>query len=95
MKATLILAALALTGCATSVKIEAEHVSHPLAGWPVSDRHTEDSLTQANVLLSWQRKGWYVDAGIGENLDRSGGFYGPALTGTVRAGREFVFGGAK
>jgi hypothetical protein len=82
---------LTLTGCATSIRTEVEHVSHPLAGWPVSDRYTEDGLSQANVIVHWQKADWYVDAGLGYNLKgrNGGGYYGPALTSTVRAGREW------
>jgi hypothetical protein len=86
-------ALLLLCACATpTLRIEAEHVSHPLAGWPCEPQHlSEDDVTQANVLLHWQRRGWYADAGLGWNLQGNGGggFYGPALTGTVRVGREF------
>lgn len=83
---------LALSGCASaSILLEAEHVSHPLAGWPVEpQRHAEDELNQVNALVKWQRRGWYVVGGVGYNLYGSdgAGFYGPALTGTVRIGYE-------
>jgi hypothetical protein len=85
-------AALALlTGCASAYRLEVEHVSHPLAGQPFGPRTDEDALTQAHALASWRRGVGYVEAGIGWNLrgEGGGGFYGPALTGTVRAGVEF------
>ena len=91
MKA-LLLACLLMTGCATHLVGELEHVSHPLVGWPVSNRLDEDALTQANLLLRWKfdHDRGYVDAGFGLNLqgNNGGGFYGPALTGTLRLGYE-------
>jgi len=73
-----------------TLRLEAEHVSHPLAGWPVSGHNTEDAVTQASALLHWRAGPAYFDAGIGRNLRgaNGGGFYGPAITGTVRAGLE-------
>jgi hypothetical protein len=87
----LIAVALALSGCVTapdSVSTEIEHVSHPLAGWPVSASNTEDALSQANVIARWQIGRVYVEHGIGYNLQgRDGsGFYGPGLTYTGRVG---------
>lgn len=89
-------AALLLGACApTSVLLESEHVSHPFVGPPFSPRTDEAGLTHASVLLRWRMGGadrvqGYVDAGLGANLQGScgGGFYGPTLTGTVRAGLE-------
>lgn len=84
----------AVSGCASlapaSTKLEFEHVSHPLAGWPVGARDQEDALTQANGLLVWRAERAYVEAGLGYNLRGrdGGGIYGPTLTGTVRAGME-------
>lgn len=91
---TLLLLVCLLTGCAAAptLRVELEHISHPLAGWPVErQKWSEDDVTQANALLHWERGGWYADAGIGYNLQgrNGGGFYGPALTGTVRAGKEW------
>lgn len=84
--------ALALTGCAsTSILLEAEHVSHPLAGWPLEpQRWAEDELNQVNMLLRYKHHGWYAVGGIGYNLYgvHGSGFRGPALTGTVRIGYE-------
>ena len=89
-------ALLALTGCATSVLIEAEHISHPTVGRPFEKQGTqEDSLTQANLLLRWRHDGWYADAGAGYNLEPHKGFYGPRLTGVARVGHEFQLGGTK
>lgn len=87
------LALTALTGCAAlpdSARVEMEHVSHPLAGWPVSAKDTEDALNQANAILRWQRGRVYVEQGLGYNLkgENGGGFYGPELTYTGRVGFE-------
>lgn len=102
-------------GCAAPTLLtEVEHVSHPLAGWPVEKQHEygvaltqyvgpsvyqvstyrmnrEDELTQLNALLHWEGAGWYADAGLGYKLHgrNGGGFYGPAMTGTVRVGKEW------
>lgn len=79
---------LLLTGCAApTLLVEAEHVSHPTTG-----EHHEVGLSQANALLRWRHNGWYMDAGLGVNLQGrdGGGFIGSPLTGTVRIGREFV-----
>lgn len=93
---TLIPALLALTGCASSVLIEAEHISHPTVGRPFEKQGAqEDSLTQANLLLRWRQDGWYADIGAGLNLQRDKGFYGPRITGTARVGHEFQLRGAK
>jgi hypothetical protein len=82
-----------LTGCAalpTHVKVEVEHISHPLAGWPCSDKYTEDAVTEASTLAVWRSEHLYLEAGVGYNLKgaNGSGFYGPALTGIVRAGAE-------
>ena len=91
MKAIIVLTALALGGCAAMpdrFSLEAEHVSHPLAGWPVSANDTEDGLSQANLMLKWKRGRVYMEQGIGVNLqgENGGGFYGPELTYTGRIG---------
>lgn len=85
------LLAIALPGCGvmpSSVRAEVEHVSHPLAGWPVSAGSTEDGLSQFNVIGHWQTGRIYVENGIGYNLQGrdGGGFYGPGLTYTGRIG---------
>jgi hypothetical protein len=95
MRFCALIVALLLTGCATSVVLEAEHVSHPTAGWPCEPQKlSEDDLTQASALLRWRRGHWYVDAGLGYKLQgrNGGGVWGPAVTGTVRVGREFSIG---
>ncbi len=82
------LAALALTGCAvmpTALLIEEEHVSHPLAGWPVGPASEEDALEQTNLLLEWTSPTTYVIVGVGYKHGDMG-FRGPRLTGTLRAG---------
>jgi hypothetical protein len=93
MKSLLILAVL-LSGCAiapNSARVELEHVSHPLAGWPVSANNTEDGLSQLNVIGHWQSGRVYVEQGLGYNLqgENGGGFYGPGLTYTGRIGVQF------
>lgn len=90
-KIAVLAAALALTGCVSaphSVSTEIEHVSHPLAGWPVSASNTEDALSQANVIARWENGRVYVEHGLGYNLQGrdGGGFYGPGLTYTGRVG---------
>ena len=85
-----------LTGCASYGRVELEHVSHPFAGWPVERQcGSEDGVTQASAILGWKRGGAYVEAGMGYNLEgkNGGGFYGPAVTGTVRAGYQVDFKG--
>lgn len=94
MKSLTLFLAVFLSGCAlspTSARVELEHVSHPLAGWPVSANDTEDGLSQANVILHWQSGRVYVENGIGVNLqgENGGGFYGPGLTYTGRIGYQF------
>jgi hypothetical protein len=64
MKTLALLIALSMTGCAVmpdSTRLELEHVSHPLAGWPVSANNTEDGLTQVNVIGHWQSGRVYVE----------------------------------
>jgi hypothetical protein len=89
----LLLAITTLPACSalpTSVRAELEHVSHPMAGWPVSANNTEDGLSQANVIARWQKGHVYVENGLGYNLQGrdGGGFYGPAVTYTGRIGVE-------
>lgn len=94
MRAAIILAAALLSACTTlqpdSVRAELDHISHPLAGWPVNASNNEDGLTQANVIARWQVNRVYVEHGLGWNLqgENGGGFYGPALTYTGRIGVE-------
>lgn len=88
-----LLIVVACSGCSvmpTSLRAEVEHVSHPLAGWPVSADNTEDGLSQVNVIAHWQRGHVYIENGLGYNLQGAGGggFYGPALTYTGRIGVE-------
>jgi hypothetical protein len=94
MKTLALLIALSMTGCAVmpdSTRLELEHVSHPLAGWPVSAADTEDALTQLNVIGHWQSGNVYVENGLGYNLqgENGGGFYGPGFTYTGRIGVKF------
>jgi hypothetical protein len=94
MKTLALLIALSMTGCAVmpdSTRLELEHVSHPLAGWPVSAANTEDGLSQVNLIGQWQSGNVYVENGLGYNLQgaNGGGFYGPELTYTGRIGVKF------
>lgn len=79
-----------LSGCASAVKIEAEHVSHPFAGWPFGPRSQEDGLTHVQGLAVWRAGNAYAEGGLGYNLRGvdGGGFHGPSLTGTLRVGLE-------
>jgi hypothetical protein len=91
MKTLALLIALSMTGCAVipdSTRLELEHVSHPLAGWPVSANNTEDGLSQVNLIGHWQSGRVYVEQGLGYNLqgEGGGGFGGPSLTYTGRIG---------
>lgn len=93
MRALLALAVMALPGCAsTSLLVEAEHISHPLAGWPCEkQKNSEDGVSQLGALLRFRSdSGLYLDAGMGVNLEgrNGGGMRGPALMGTMRAGIE-------
>lgn len=84
----------ACSGCVVmpdSAGAELEHVSHPLAGWPVSADNTEDGLSQINAYAKWHiSQHVYVEQALGYNLQGTGGggFYGPALTYTGRIGVE-------
>lgn len=80
-----------LSGCAaipSSVDIEAEHISHPAVGWPVSPSSDEDGLSQVQVLARWQSGPLYMQHGLGYNLQGrdGGGIYGPSLMYTGRIG---------
>jgi len=91
MKGLIAIAALALTGCVSMpdrINAELEHVSHPLAGWPINASSNEDGLTQANLIARWQTGRFYVEHGLGWNVQgqNGGGFYGPELTYTGRVG---------
>jgi hypothetical protein len=78
-----------LNGCAAlvpnSLLTECEHVSHPFAGPPFGPKSEEDSLNQCGVLGEWTDGAAYLHLGVGYVLT-DGGFYGPEVTGTVRAG---------
>jgi len=88
-------AVLSLCGCASlapdAVRVEWEHISHPLAGPPFGPTTEEDCLDQLNVALHWQNGAWFVESGLGYKL-ADAGMYGPKLTFTSRVGREFKFG---
>jgi hypothetical protein len=79
-----------LGGCASTYKLEVEHISHPMVGPPFEGADQEDAVTQLVGLAGWGGvgSGPYVEAGLGANLRGSngGGFYGPPLTFTARAG---------
>lgn len=85
-------ACLALSACvAPTLRIEAEHISHPMAGWPVGPADEEAQITQMSALLHWQRGPWYASVGVGVKVYEKTpwDFVGPDMTGTVRIGREF------
>ena len=65
------------------------HISHPFAGPPFGPTNEEDSLDTIEMTGAWYGpKNTYVEIGLGYKLS-DGGFYGPKLTGIVRAGIEF------
>lgn len=74
----------------TAFKVEAEHVSHLTAGIPFNPER-EDGLSHVLALAEWKANGAYFQAGFGYNLAGrdGGGFMGPALTTTLRAGYEW------
>lgn len=77
---------LCLLSCAcTYTKIEGEHISHPFAGPPFGDKSEEDSLNQVNGCAGTERMRWYTELCVGYVIG-NGGFVGPRLTTTVRAG---------
>lgn len=83
------LIALAIASCTPNlIRLEAEHVSHPFAGWPFGPADEESQLTQASALAEWQRDQWYASAGLGYKVLRRNpyDFAGPRLTGSVRVG---------
>ena len=79
-----------LAGCApNTVRVEVDHQSHLLVGYPFTPQREEDNLTVLQGTLEWGGPtGPYLDAGLGYNLQgaNGGGFYGPSFTGTLRAG---------
>jgi len=96
MRALLLAAVLVcLTACGvmpTHLRVEAEHVSHPFAGWPCTPQlGAEDALSQVSALAAWRGAHAFAEAGLGYNLrgTNGGGIYGPSLTGTVRVGYEW------
>ncbi len=84
MVALLVLSA---SGCASALRVGVDHTSHPLAGWPVGHKGDEDTLTQVQAMLVWRKGLGYFEAGLGKSITNEG-FYGPSLTGTMRAGLE-------
>lgn len=82
------------TGCAltnhcdrTSIRLEYEHVSHPLAGRPFGPEREEDSLNHVGPIGRCDVGRVYTELTLGYKL-ADGGFYGPKLTGGVRVGVE-------
>ncbi len=76
-----------LSGC-TSLSMEAQHVSHPLAGPPFGPITDEDSLDAINACAQRETKKWYVEQCIGY-VYTDGGFYGPKLIWQGRFGRKW------
>ncbi len=82
-------------GC-SYLKLEAEHISHPMAGYPVGPADQEDTLNQVNACLGKRarlgvRAMWYAEHCLGYKVT-DGGFYGPSLTYTGRTGIEIKLG---
>ena len=78
-----------LAGC-TSLKLEYEHVSHPLAGWPVEAQYgAEDTLDHIQACAVRKAGRLYSEACLGHKL-RDGGMYGPSMTGAIKIGMEFA-----
>jgi hypothetical protein len=86
---------LLLTGCAAlpnRMRVEVEHVSHPLAGWPCGRQSgSEDGLSQVSAIAAWRGEHAYMETGLGYNLEGidGGGIHGPSFMGTVRVGYEW------
>lgn len=70
-----------------SLRIEHEHVSHPLAGYPFGPASEEDALDHVGPVGRCTVGRGYVDMNLGWKIG-DGGFYGPRLTGGVRIGVE-------
>jgi hypothetical protein len=88
MKRLTILSALLLQGCAlipNNVLLEQEHVSHPLAGWPVGPSSEEACLDQTSAIAEYTSTNAYLHVGVGYKTTDCG-FYGPRVTGTIRFG---------
>lgn len=87
MRRAAALAALLLSGC-TTVSVEMEHISHPLAGWPVGPSSEEDWVHTVGIVGRKEYGRWYVEQGLGYNVAGrdGGGFVGPGLTYTGRVG---------
>lgn len=80
-----------VSGCSlapTAFYVEHEHVSHPLVGPPFGPENEEDWLDQVNVGAEWRKGGAYLHTSVGYVIT-DGGFYGPPLTATIRAGYRF------
>ena len=87
MKGLIVVAALALTGCATpnSVSLEHMHVSHPLLGPPFGPKNEEDWLDTLGFRAAWHRDRYYMELGLSQQLTDSG-FYGDGFIFTSRVG---------
>jgi hypothetical protein len=83
----LLLSCCALTGC-TSLSLDASHTSHPFAGPPFGPASEEDSLNSISACLQREARGWYAEQCLGYKIG-DGGFYGPRLIYTARAGMKW------
>ena len=70
-----------------------DHLSHIQAGEPFGPKTEEDTVTQSNFMLGWERvfgQRSYLELGMGYMWQDSG-FHGPRWTTTVRAGKKICF----
>lgn len=102
IRATIILAALVLSGCAiapNTIRTEVAHLSH--IGQHFGGNRTNEGAEYAEVIARWQFKGGaYVDVGQGYNLSPgmgagyrnvcAGSICGPRELTTVAIGYEWV-----
>lgn len=70
-----------------AIRAEVEHISHPLAGFPLN-ADKEDAVSTVGVVARWTRGHFYVEQGLGYKIDRSG-FNGPDMTYAGRIGYEW------
>jgi hypothetical protein len=99
--------AIALSGCSTTsvelfkptgAKVETEHVSHLMAGWPFKPEWRDENgfkeggLSHVQLLLQWENeeRGYYLESGLGYKLDTQG-LIGPRMSTSVRFGKAWKF----
>ncbi len=84
---------LLLSGC-TSLSLEGAHTSHPFAGPPFGPKSEEDSLNSVNACAQREKGRYYLEQCVGYKIG-DGGFFGPRLIYTARAGVRWRIGGEK